>query len=135
MYIYIYIDTHNYYSCPTGGRIGAQEHPTYIWRGVPHGPPKRQTLRALLRRVRLAKHCRNSILWNLEFDETEPLCFHALTNKRRQVIVLFEPKQLDEVSNRIPPTSHRGTSVFHWRWDRCSNPTPSYLILYIYIYM
>ena len=32
--------------------------------------------------------------------------FHAYADKMRPVIVLFEPTKMDEVSNRIPPTSH-----------------------------
>ena len=39
-----------------------------------------------------------------------PSAVHACTSKLRPVIVLFEPNDLDEVSNRIPPTSQ--TSLF-----------------------
>ena len=35
-----------------------------------------------------------------------PSVYHAYTSKLRPAIVLFEPTNLDEVSDRIPPTSH-----------------------------
>ena len=55
-------------------------------------------------------YCWHSIVWNLEFDETVPPVFRAYTNKLRPVMGLFETQQLDEVSNRIPPTSHTRAS-------------------------
>ena len=36
-----------------------------------------------------------------------PSAFHANTSKLRLVIGFFEPTDIDEVSNRIPPTSQR----------------------------
>ena len=36
-----------------------------------------------------------------------PTVFHACTSKLRPMIGFFEPQKLDEVSNCIPPTSHR----------------------------
>ena len=35
-----------------------------------------------------------------------PSVFHACASKLRPAIGFFEPTNLDEVSNRIPPTSH-----------------------------
>ena len=37
-----------------------------------------------------------------------PSVVHAYTSKSRPAIGFFEPTNLDEVSNRIPPTSHLG---------------------------
>ena len=41
-----------------------------------------------------------------------PSVFHAYTSKMRPAIGFFEPRNLDEVSNRIPPTSHSGVLLF-----------------------
>ena len=61
----------------------------------------------------LAEYCWISAAWNLEFDETVPLCFsHTHTRKLRPVIGFWGLKHLDEVSNRIPPTSHSRRQVW-----------------------
>ena len=39
-----------------------------------------------------------------------PLCF-AYASKMRPTILLFEPANLDEASNRIPPTAHQRRGV------------------------
>ena len=43
-----------------------------------------------------------------------PSVFLACTNQLRPVIVLFDPTQLDEVSNHIRPTSHTDHAICGW---------------------
>ena len=47
----------------------------------------------------------NSTVRDLEFDETVPLCFSRIYQSILARDKLFEPNDLDEASNRIPPTS------------------------------
>ena len=87
----------------------------------------RSSLRAT---ERLAGYCWTGIMvWDLEFDETVPPICHAFwtrTTKVRPVLGFSEQKQLDEASNRIPPT----TQVSEW-WT--SPPSDVYTSLSLLI--
>ena len=100
---------------------------------------------------RLGEYCWNCTVWNLEFDETVPLCVHAYISRLRPVIGLFEPTHFDEASNCILPTDqwcYRSTWQI-WRVLTCMSrclqigPIPSkqlgiicvYIYIYIYMYI
>ena len=53
--------------------------------------------------------------------------FQAYTSKLRPAIGLFEPGELDEVSNRIPPTF----SVLAFTFSYAVNYYISYIVLYL----
>ena len=56
-----------------------------------------------------------------------PSFVHARTSKLRPVICLFGPRNLDEVSNRILPTSHPKTATpfgpgGRWKFNAADRP-------------
>ena len=81
--------------------------------GAPHRRADGRVRHARLRwwlppgREGLAEYCWNGTVWNLEFDETVPLCVSRIYQQieAHKWFLFFEPTNLDEVSNRIPPTS------------------------------
>ena len=83
---------------------------------------------------RLAEYSWNRTVWNLEFDETIPPVLHAYTNNMGPVINFVEPRNLDEVSNRIPPTSQMWVATARLR-KRYNTYAHAQQYMYIYVCM
>ena len=72
----------------------------------------------------LAEYCWNSTVWNLEFDETVPLCFHAYTGQLRLGINLLS----QTISMSVPMYSRYWNNLVEFKscWitnsSRCFQP-------------